>query len=215
MTISPEELKSIRDDYGDLQLDIADLFESPIQQFEKWFSEALEAEIKEPNAMALATVNEDSPRARYVLFKGLEGEGLIFHTNYQSSKAQEIKSNNEVAVVFYWREIHRQIRVEGIAEKAPKQISDSYFDTRPRGGQLSALASPQSKVIKSRKEIEKKIDKLDRKYGSKQINRPENWGGYIIQPIAWEFWQGRKNRTHDRFRYQRISSKWKIYRLAP
>ena len=165
---------------------------------------------------AIRTQNdEDSPRARYVLFKGLEGEGLIFHTNYQSSKAQEIKSNNEVAVVFYWREIHRQIRVEGIAEKAPKQISDSYFDTRPRGGQLSALASPQSKVIKSRKEIEKKIDKLDRKYGSKQINRPENWGGYIIQPIAWEFWQGRKNRTHDRFRYQRISSKWKINRLAP
>ena len=215
MSISPEDLKSIRREYGNLPLESFELQVTPAEQFENWFREALEARVKEPNAMVLATVKINIPKARYVLFKGIEEEGLIFHTHYESAKAKEMLTNKSVAAVFYWREIHRQVRVEGTVEKASKDISDNYFYTRPRGGQLSALASPQSQVIKSRKEIEEKIENLDKEYEGNEINRPDNWGGYLIQPIVWEFWQGRKNRTHDRFRYQKVNNKWNTERLAP
>ena len=215
MDISSEDLKSIREEYGDLPLESFELEVNPVEQFENWFREALEAGVKEPNAMVLATVKTSIPKARYVLFKGIEDGGLSFHTHYESAKAKEIQINNSVAAVFYWREIHRQIRVEGTVEKASKDISDKYFYTRPRGGQLSAIASPQSQVIKSRKVIEEKIENLDKEYEGNKINRPDNWGGYLIKPTAWEFWQGRENRTHDRFRYQKANTKWTIERLAP
>ena len=215
MDISSEDLKSIREEYGDLPLESFELEVNPVEQFENWFREALEAGVKEPNAMVLATVKTSIPKARYVLFKGIEDGGLSFHTHYESAKAKEIQMNNSVAAVFYWREIHRQIRVEGTVEKASKDISDKYFYTRPRGGQLSAIASPQSQVIKSRKVIEEKIENLDKEYEGNKINRPDNWGGYLIKPTAWEFWQGRENRTHDRFRYQKANTKWTIERLAP
>ena len=161
MDISSEDLKSIREEYGDLPLESFELEVNPVEQFENWFREALEAGVKEPNAMVLATVKTSIPKARYVLFKGIEDGGLSFHTHYESAKAKEIQINNSVAAVFYWREIHRQIRVEGTVEKASKDISDKYFYTRPRGGQLSAIASPQSQVIKSRKVIEEKIPEAD------------------------------------------------------
>ena len=215
MSISSEDLKSIREEYGNLPLELFELHVTPAEQFENWFREALEAKVKEPNAMVLATIKIDVPKARYVLFKGIEEEGIIFHTHYESAKAKEIQTNNSVATVFYWREIHRQVRVEGIVEEASKEISDNYFNTRPRGGQLSAIVSPQSQVIQSRKDIEKKIKNLDKEYEGIEINRPDNWGGYLIKPTIWEFWQGREDRTHDRFRYQKVNNKWNIERLAP
>lgn len=215
MNISSEEIGSIRREYGDLQLDKSDLNLQPISQFESWFSQAIKAEVNEPNAMVLATTINNSPKARYVLFKGIDDEGLVFHTHYESPKAKEIQQNNIVAGVFYWREIHRQVRIEGIAKKASKEISDNYFMSRPRGGKLSAIASPQSQIIESRKEIEDKIDILENKYREQEIIRPDTWGGYIIQVNIWEFWQGRRNRTHDRFRYEKIDGVWNINRLAP
>lgn len=215
MAISQDNLQSIREEYEDHPLELSQLRSNPVEQFEYWFSQALEAEAMEPNAMVLATSKIDTPKARYVLFKGIEDGGLIFHTHYESAKAKEIKTNNAVAAVIYWREIHRQVRIEGQVEKASKEISDNYFYTRPRGGQLSAIASPQSQVIESRKVIEEKIKDLDKEYGESKINRPDNWGGYLIKPTAWEFWQGRKNRTHDRFRYEKTGSEWTISRLAP
>ena len=215
MAISEDDLKSIREEYEDHPLESSQLRSDPLEQFEYWFSQALEAQVMEPNAMVLATSKLDTPKARYVLFKGLEDEGLIFHTHYESAKAKEIETNNAVAAVIYWREIHRQVRVEGRVEKASKEISDNYFHTRPRGGQLSAIASPQSQIIESRKVIEEKIKDLDKDYGKSKINRPDNWGGYLIKPTAWEFWQGRRNRTHDRFRYESVNGKWTISRLAP
>ena len=215
MAISSEDLNSIREEYGNLPLELFELHVTPAAQFENWFREALEAKVKEPNAMALATIKMDAPKARYVLFKGMENEGIIFHTHYESAKAKEIQANNSVATVFYWREIHRQVRIEGIVEEASKEISDNYFNTRPRGGQLSAIASPQSQVIQSRKEIEEEIRNLEKEHEGIAINRPDNWGGYLIKPTVWEFWQGREDRTHDRFRYQKVNNKWNIERLAP
>lgn len=215
MSISKDDFQSIREEYEDYPLESSQLKSDPIEQFEYWFSQALEAKVIEPNAMVLATSKVETPKARYVLFKSIEDGGLVFHTNYESAKAKEIEINNAVAAVIYWREIHRQVRIEGLIEKTSKEISDNYFHTRPRGGQLSAIASPQSQIIESRKVIDEKIKDLDKDYEKGKIKRPDNWGGYLIKPNAWEFWQGRKNRTHDRFRYENVNSKWIINRLAP
>ncbi len=215
MITQQEEIQLIRREYGDLELKKTDLLPKPIDQFQSWFSQAIEAEVIEPNAMVLATTKMNNPKARYVLFKGIDNEGLIFHTHYESAKAKEIEENNLIAGVFYWREIHRQVRIEGVVEKSSKEISDNYFKSRPRGGQLSAIASPQSKVINSRKEIEDKIISLEKEYGESEIIRPDTWGGYTIKPNIWEFWQGRKNRTHDRFRYEENDGVWDVVRLAP
>tara|TARA_B100000131_G_scaffold65980_1_gene62273 strand:- start:6184 stop:6831 length:648 start_codon:yes stop_codon:yes gene_type:complete len=215
MITQQEEIQLIRREYGDLELKKTDLLPKPIDQFQSWFSQAIEAEVIEPNAMVLATTKMNNPKARYVLFKGIDNEGLIFHTHYESAKAKEIEGNNLIAGVFYWREIHRQVRIEGVVEKSSKEISDNYFKSRPRGGQLSAIASPQSKVINSRKEIEDKIISLEKEYGESEIIRPDTWGGYTIKPNIWEFWQGRKNRTHDRFRYEENDGVWDVVRLAP
>ncbi len=215
MITQQEEIQLIRREYGDLELKKTDLLPKPIDQFQSWFSQAIEAEVIEPNAMVLATTKINNPKARYVLFKGIDNEGLIFHTHYESAKAKEIEGNNLIAGGFYWREIHRQGRIEGVVEKSSKEISDNYFKSRPRGGQLSAIASPQSKVINSRKEIEDKIVSLENEYGESEIIRPDTWGGYTIKPNIWEFWQGRKNRTHDRFRYEENDGVWDVVRLAP
>ena len=215
MITQQEEIQLIRREYEDLELKKTDLLPKPIDQFQSWFSQAIEAEVIEPNAMVLATTKMNNPKARYVLFKGIDNDGLVFHTHYESAKAKEIEGNNLIAGVFYWREIHRQVRIEGVVEKSSKEISDNYFKSRPRGGQLSAIASPQSKVINSRKEIEDKIVSLENEYGESEIIRPDTWGGYTIKPNIWEFWQGRKNRTHDRFRYEKNDGVWDVVRLAP
>ena len=209
-------LASLRKDYGNKELNLNELLVNPIDQFKKWLDEAIKIEANEPNAMAISTVtDENTPRSRYVLFKDLiEGE-LIFHTHYESPKAKEILNNPNISGIFYWPEIHRQIRFEGICKKASSEVSDDYFNSRPRGGQLSAIASNQSQAIQGRIEIEEKIAELEIEYKNKEIQRPDNWGGFSIDVDYWEFWQGRDNRTHDRFTYFLQDDKWKIERLSP
>ena len=209
-------LASLRQDYGNKELNLNELLVNPIDQFKKWLDEAIKIEANEPNAMAISTVSdENKPRSRYVLFKDLIGGELIFHTHYESPKAKEILNNPNISGIFYWPEIHRQIRFEGICKKASPEVSDDYFNSRPRGGQLSAIASNQSEVIQGRIEIEKKIAELEIQYKNKEIQRPDNWGGFSINITYWEFWQGRDNRTHDRFAYFLQDDKWKIERLSP
>ena len=209
-------LASLRKEYGNKELDVNELSENPINQFKKWLDEAIKIEANEPNAMAISTVSkENKPRSRYVLFKDLINDEIIFHTHYESPKALEIIANPNVSGIFYWPEIHRQIRFEGKCKKASVEISDSYFNSRPRGGQLSAIVSKQSKVIKNRKEIEDKINELDEQFKNVDIKRPENWGGFSIKISYWEFWQGRNNRTHDRFSYSYKGNDWNIERLSP
>ena len=209
-------LASLRKDYGNKELNLNELLVNPIDQFKKWLDEAIKIEANEPNAMAISTVtDENTPRSRYVLFKDLiEGE-LIFHTHYESPKAKEILNNPNISGIFYWPEILRQIRFEGICKKASSEVSDDYFNSRPRGGQLSAIASNQSEAIQGRIEIEEKIAELEIEYKNKEIQRPDNWGGFSINVDYWEFWQGRDNRTHDRFTYFLQDDKWKIERLSP
>ena len=209
-------LASLRQDYGNKELNLNELLVNPIDQFKKWLDEAIKIEANEPNAMAISTVSdENKPRSRYVLFKDLRGGELIFHTHYESPKAKEILNNPNISGIFYWPEIHRQIRFEGICKKASPEVSDDYFNSRPRGGQLSAIASNQSEVIQGRIEIEQKIAELEIEYKNKEIQRPDNWGGFSINVDYWEFWQGRDNRTHDRFTYFLQDDKWKIERLSP
>ena len=210
-----EQIKSLRNEYSDLDLLLEDLSKNPIQQFRKWLDEAIETKIYEPNAMVLATSYKETPRSRYVLFKNIIEDKIIFHTHYESPKALEIFSNPNVSGIFYWAEIHRQIRFQGITRKVSSQISDEYFATRPRGGQLSAWASDQSRIISSREDVTKKIDELDEKYKDQEIPRPESWGGFEIEVQYWEFWQGRRNRTHDRFCYTQNNSGWDIERMSP
>jgi len=210
-----EKIQSLRNEYSDLDLTVDDLNQNPISQFTKWLDEAIETKIYEPNAMVLATVDENAPRSRFVLFKNIVDDNLIFHTHYESPKAKEIFTNPNVSGIFYWAEIHRQIRFQGKAKKANVQISDEYFKTRPRGGQLSAWASAQSNVISSRKDVTDKIEELEKEYEDKEIPRPDFWGGFSIEVDYWEFWQGRRNRTHDRFSYKKDNASWKIERMSP
>jgi len=210
-----EKIQKLRNEYSDLNLNVSDLNSNPVSQFTKWLDEAIETKIYEPNAMVLATVDENTPRSRYVLFKNIVNDELIFHTNYESPKAKEIFANPNVSGIFYWAEIHRQVRFSGKAEKANAEISDEYFKTRPRGGQLSAWASEQSKIIASRDIVTDKIKELDNEYLNTEIPRPEFWGGFSIKVNYWEFWQGRRNRTHDRFCYNQDGNTWNIERMSP
>jgi len=210
-----EKIKELRNEYSDSELLIEDLNKNPIMQFTNWLDSAIETKIYEPNAMVLATSFEGKPRSRYVLFKNIIEDKLIFYTHYESPKAQEILSNPNVSGIFYWAEIHRQVRFQGLANKTNKKISDDYFATRPRGGQLSAWASNQSSVIDNREVITNKIEELEKNFSDNEIPRPEFWGGFEIQVNYWEFWQGRKNRTHDRFCYTQKPTGWEIERLSP
>ena len=210
-----EKIQKLRNEYSDLNLNVSDLNSNPVSQFTKWLDEAIETKIYEPNAMVLATVDENTPRSRYVLFKNIVNDELIFHTNYESPKAKEIFANPNVSGIFYWAEIHRQVRFSGKAEKSSAEISDEYFKTRPRGGQLSAWASEQSKIIASREIVTDKIKELDNEYLNTEIPRPEFWGGFSIKVNYWEFWQGRRNRTHDRFCYNQVGNTWNIERMSP
>tara|TARA_B100001778_G_scaffold202498_1_gene167215 strand:+ start:537 stop:1184 length:648 start_codon:yes stop_codon:yes gene_type:complete len=210
-----EKIQSLRNEYSDLDLTFEDLNQEPIIQFTKWLDEAIETQIYEPNAMVLATVDKNAPRSRYVLFKNIVNNNLIFHTHYESPKAMELFANPNVSGIFYWPEIHRQVRFQGKAKKADAKVSDEYFKTRPRGGQLSALASAQSNIIVSREDVTNKIDELEKEYEGKEIPRPDYWGGFAIEVNYWEFWQGRRNRTHDRFCYKQDENTWKIERMSP
>ena len=210
------DLSDLRISYTKDSFSESDLLESPFDQFEKWFSEALKSKVDEPNAMSLATISpEGNPRTRIVLVKDFSKDGLIFYTNYESAKAKGMEVNKAVSVNFVWHPLQRQINIQGFTEKVDRKVSELYFHSRPRGSQLGALVSPQSKVIASRKVLEDRLAELDAQYKNEPIPLPENWGGIRIVPTRFEFWQGLENRLHDRFEYILKNDQWSTQRLAP
>lgn len=189
----------------------------PIKQFRSWFEEATNSEVLEANAMIIATVDENNiPSARTVLLKEIDPEGFLFYTNYNSDKAKEISGNANVSLVFLWKEIERQVRITGVAEKISADRSEQYFHKRPKGSQIGAWVSPQSSIIENRDVLEERQKKIESKYKDEaQLPLPDFWGGYIVRPTAVEFWQGRPSRLHDRLRYKLVNGEWMIERLAP
>lgn len=189
----------------------------PISLFQRWFSEAVGSGSRLPDAATLATATKDGrPSARMVLLKQVDERGFVFYTNYRSSKARELEENPRAALVCYWVQLDRQVRVEGSVEKISPEESDEYFRTRPRESQLGALASPQSEVIESREVLERRFRELDESFQGREVVRPEHWGGYRIRPERIEFWSSRPGRLHDRILYERQpDGSWAISRLAP
>ncbi len=193
----------------------ADLDPDPLRQFTRWFDEAA-ASIPVPEAMALATADADgAPSVRMVLMKGFDGRGLVFHTHYSSRKGRELAANHRAALLFHWSPQGRQVRVEGSAERLPPEESDAYFATRPLGARIGAHASRQSEVLSGREELERRVAEVEQQLARQDLPRPEWWGGFRVVPDAWEFWQHRDSRLHDRFRYARSDSAWLIERLFP
>ena len=214
------DLADLRQEYAQAALSRSHVADGPIEQFRDWFDEALDAEVHEPNAMTLATATPDAaPSARIVLLKGVDDRGFRFYTNYESHKGRELAQNPHVALVFWWPPLERQVRIEGRAERLPEAESTEYFHSRPRGSQLGAWASPQSRVVDSREDLEENLADVTAEYeGDETIPRPPHWGGYVVRPTTIEFWQGRPNRLHDRLRYCRDnpeSTDWTLERLAP
>jgi len=212
-----KSIADLRQDYSKSSLEVANVLPDPVEQFEKWFQEALQAGVPEPNAMNLATVNEQGqPSARIVLLKGVEAKQFLFFTNYQSHKGLLLEKNPACALTFFWPELERQVRIEGITQRLDAQTSEAYFQSRPRGSQIGAWASPQSSVIESRTIIEERVQQLEKRFdGMTVLPKPHQWGGYGVIPSLIEFWQGRPSRLHDRIVYTRIDGQWKIHRLAP
>jgi len=210
-------LSEMRRNYAAQALDLGDLRPSPFTQFDHWMRQAIESELLEPNAMALATVGTDGqPTLRTVLLKGFDEKGFVFYTNYESAKARQIDSNPQVALLFQWLPLERQVTVTGRAEKIPAMESLGYFLSRPRDSQIGAWASQQSAVITTRSILEGKFAEMKAKFATGNIPLPSFWGGYRVAPLTFEFWQGRPNRLHDRFRYERKpAAAWTISRLMP
>ena len=216
MELTRENLQNLRQDYRVASLSENDVAANPFLQFKKWFSDAIEAQLYEPNVMTFATADSDGkPSARIVLLKGFDENGFVFYTNYESRKANDLVENPQAAAVFFWAELERQVRIEGIVSKIDKETSEAYFHSRPIGSQIGAIASPQSSVITNRTILEEKVSMLTAEYEGKVIPKPDNWGGYLIEPKRIEFWQGRSSRLHDRITYDFIEGFWKISRLAP
>ena len=214
--MSEINIADIRKEYKLKLLLEKDVDTNPIRQFQQWWNEALNSNIEEPNAMALATTNKHAkPSARIVLLKGLSNDGFVFYTNYESRKAGELKENPHAALLFFWKELERQVRIEGSITKTSEQESAEYFSSRPQLSKIGAWSSPQSSVIPSRDELEKNVSKYQQQFGDGEIPRPPHWGGYIVKPTVIEFWQGRRNRLHDRLQYTLSNDKWIIERLAP
>jgi len=203
--------------YNEDAIDEATVDRDPLQLFQRWLDDAKATGMRLPEAVTLATATPDGkPSARLVLLKGADKRGFVFYTNYQSRKARELDANPQAALVFYWPQLERQVRVEGQVERTSAEESDAYFKTRPRESQIGAVASPQSEVIASRAELQKKADELEKIYEGREVERPTHWGGYRLQPERIEFWKGRPGRLHDRIVYeQQLDGTWTITRLAP
>lgn len=210
------DISNLRKDYCQAGLTRADLSDTPFSQFHTWFEQAQSAGIEEPNAMSISTVSKDGvPSSRTVLLKLYDEKGFVFFTNYSSQKAQEIKNNPNVALLFAWLSLERQIRITGTVKKISKKESFTYFMSRPKGSQIGAWISPQSKIIESREFLTKKLLEMKEKFSNGDIPLPNSWGGYRIIPNKFEFWQGRTSRLHDRFVYEKKNDEWIINRIAP
>lgn len=210
-------IADIRKEYKQLSLNKEDVTAAPVDQFARWWTDATNSDIDEINAMTLATADaKGHPSARIVLLKGFDENGFVFFTNYNSHKGSDMEVNPFVSLVFFWKELERQVRIEGRVSKVSPEESDAYFNSRPEGSRIGAWASPQSSVIPSREVIEENVKGLEQKFAHTTIERPPHWGGYIVRPEIVEFWQGRPSRLHDRIRYSRVETGgWKIERLAP
>lgn len=210
------DVTHLREDYRREALNRETLKADPMEQFKFWFAQAEETQVKEPNAMVLATVDETGqPWTRTVLLKKLDAKGFVFFTNFESRKALHIKGNAKVSIQFLWLGLERQISISGMAEKIPTAEALAYFVSRPIGSRLGAWSSKQSSVIKSRSLLEAKLSEMKQKFADGKIPLPSFWGGYRIVPASYEFWQGRQNRLHDRFMYSKLEDGWDIKRLQP
>jgi pyridoxamine 5'-phosphate oxidase len=210
-------IADIRKNYSKKKLSEEKVNKNPIKQFEKWWKEALGAKIVEPNAMTLATASAEAlPSARIVLLKDLSEKGFVFFTNYDSYKGRQLAENPRACLVFFWKELERQVRITGLVNKLAAAESDAYFYSRPKGSRLGAITSPQSQVIDSREWLDEQYRLLKKKTKKEGIERPLHWGGYIVRPVVIEFWQGRPSRLHDRIQYSlEDDGEWRIERLAP
>jgi pyridoxamine 5'-phosphate oxidase len=197
-------------------LDRHDLLDDPTDQFLRWLTDAETAGIVLPNAVALATADQDSrPSVRHVLLRVVDERGFVFYTNHESRKGRQLAENPHAAIVVFWRELDRQISVAGLVERIAEDESDAYFATRPRGAQIGAWASPQGAVLEDRAELERRVAEAEARFADADVPRPPHWGGYRLVPDSFEFWQGREFRLHDRFQYEREPTGWRVERLAP
>lgn len=210
-------IADIRKEYSSETLFEKDVAADPIQQFQKWWDQVLLSEITEPNAMTLSTASADGlPSARIVLLKGFDERGFVFFTNYKSIKGVQLEENPKACLIFFWKELERQVRIMGLVSKLPEEESEEYFQSRPVGSRIGAWTSPQSQVIENREWLEQEFEKRKEEFKDGQVPRPPHWGGYLVKPVIVEFWQGRFSRLHDRIQYTlEENGAWKIERLAP
>ena len=209
-------IADIRRQYARARLDETHVSPNPVAEFDRWFNQAREAEVPEPNAMALATSTRDGvPSVRMVLLKGYDERGFVFFTDYRSCKGAELEGNPRAALAFYWGELERQVRIAGPVEKTSPEESAAYFRTRPLGSKLGAWVSHQSRVIPSRAELESGLREIKERFPTADVPLPPHWGGYRLRPEEVEFWQGREDRLHDRIRYVRDGERWRVERLSP
>lgn len=209
-------IADIRKDYQLKSLSEHEVDQNPFTQFSVWWNEAVQSDIVEVNAMALSTVTSAGrPSSRIVLLKGYDEQGFVFFTNYSSDKGQQLTQNHFAALLFFWKELERQVRIEGVVSKVSEEESDAYFNSRPAGSRLGAWASPQSQKISDREVLNHELMKFTEQFDQDNIPRPAHWGGYRVKPTRIEFWQGRSNRLHDRILYEQDNDNWQISRLAP
>ena len=211
-----DNLHKMRQEYAAGSLNETNMPQNPMEEFNVWLDFAINSGLTEPNAMTVATSTLDGkPSARVLLLKEVNDKGFVFFTNYLSRKGRELVVNPEVALVFDWHDIERQVRVEGRAEKLPEEESEAYFNERPEDAKIGAWASPQSKIVKDREELEKHLEEIEEQFEGMPVHRPSHWGGYLIRPSFIEFWQGRPSRMHDRLVYYKTEEGWTMHRLAP
>ena len=209
-------LRELRKDFSGEQLDESQVAKEPFLQFDHWFREAIKSAVNEPNAMTLSTIGENGrPSSRVVLLREYDQRGFAFFTNYESKKSKELLRNPFACLNFFWPELERQIRIEGMVSVHTKEASDNYFNSRPRSSRIGAWSSPQSSELANRTQLENLVTDFDKKYPTEDVPRPEFWGGFLLKPDYFEFWQGRPSRLHDRVYYREENHSWKIGRLAP